>query len=285
MTRPTILVTGATGKVGGAVVARLHAAGVPVRALVRGEAALPEGVEAVRGDLADPASLATALDGVDAVFLVWPFLGAEGAADVIDAIGKQARRVVYLSSAGVGDVSEGDAPGEAITLFHTELERLVEASGLEWTALRPTGFASNTLGWADELRATGVVRAPLARLARPLIHEADIAAVAVEALTTDALLGARPLLTGPARVTQERQVELIGEATGRPARFEEIGLAEAVEGMKAAGYPAELVDAILPAQARMLDDPEPVNDEVERLTGTPARSFREWAADHAADFR
>ncbi|MFF5919886.1 NAD(P)H-binding protein [Streptomyces flavochromogenes] len=282
MTQPRILVTGATGKVGGAVVARLHAAGVPVRALVRGEADLPEGVQAVRGDLADPASLDAALEGVDSVFLVWPFLSAEGASDVVDAIGKRARRVVYLSSAGVGGEEK---PGEAITMFHTELERLIEASGLEWTALRPTGFASNTLGWAEEIRTTGAVRAPLARLARPLIHEEDIAAVAVHALTTDALLGARPLITGLELCTQERQVALIGEAIGRPVRFEEIALDEAVEQMKAAGYPAELVEAVLPAQAALLDSPEPVNDEVERITGTPARSFREWAVDHAADFR
>ncbi|MFB7608824.1 NAD(P)H-binding protein [Streptomyces gardneri] len=283
MTQPRILVTGATGKVGGAVVTQLHAAGVPVRALVRGEADFPEGVQAVRGDLGDPASLDTALAGVDSVFLVWPFLSAEGASDVIDAIGKHARRVVYLSSAGVG--SEKEEPGEAITMFHTELERLIEASGLEWTALRPTGFASNTLGWAEEVRATGAVRAPLARLARPLIHEADMAAVAVQALTTDALLGARPVLTGPELITQERQVALIGEAIGRPVRFEEITLDEAAEQMKAAGYPPELVEAVLPAQAELLDYPEPVNDEVERITGTAARSFQEWAADHASDFR
>ncbi|MFD5157020.1 NAD(P)H-binding protein [Streptomyces hawaiiensis] len=282
MTQPRILVTGATGKVGGAVVSQLHAAGVPVRALVRGEADFPEGVQAVRGDLGDPASLDTALEGVDSVFLVWPFLSAEGASDVIDAIGKRARRVVYLSSAGVGSEEE---PGEAITMFHTELERLIEASGLEWTALRPTGFASNTLGWAEAVRTTGAVRAPLARLARPLIHEADMAAVAVQALTTDALLGARPLITGPELITQERQVALIGEAIGRPVRFEEVALDEAIVQMKAAGYPAELVEAVLPAQAEMLDDPEPVNDEVERITGAPARSFREWAVDHAADFR
>ncbi|WP_043478510.1 SDR family oxidoreductase [Kitasatospora sp. MBT66] len=283
MTQPTILVTGATGRVGGSVVAQLHAAGVPVRALVRGEAEFPEGVRAVRGDLGDPASLGAALEGVDAVFLVWPFLGADGAAEVIDVIGKHARRVVYLSSAGVGDGK--DAPGDPITAFHTELERLIEASGLERTALRPTGFASNTLGWAEELRATGAVRAPLPQLARPLIHEADIAAVAVRALTTDTLLGARPLLTGPGPVTQEQQVALIGEAVGRPLRFEEIAPAEAAERMRAAGWPAELVAAVLPAQAAMLDRPEPVNDAVERITGTPARSFREWAVDHAADFR
>ncbi|WP_217240216.1 NAD(P)H-binding protein [Streptomyces sp. AC555_RSS877] len=283
MTQPRILVTGATGKVGGAVVTQLHAAGVPVRALVRGEADFPEGVQAVRGDLGDPASLETALEGVDSVFLVWPFLSAEGASDVIDAIGKHARRLVYLSSAGVG--SEEEKPGEAITMFHTELEQLIEGSGLEWTALRPTGFASNTLGWAKEVRTTGAVRAPLARLARPLIHEADIAAVAVQALTTDALLGACPLITGLELITQERQVALISEAIGRPVRFEEVTLDEAIEQMKAAGYPAELVEAVLPAQAEMLDNPEPVNDEVERITGTPARSFREWAVDHAADFR
>lgn len=282
MTQPRILVTGATGKVGGAVVTQLHAAGVPVRALVRGEVDFPEGVQAVRGDLGDPASLGTALEGVDSVFLVWPFLSAEGASDVIDAIGKHVRRVVYLSSAGVG--SEQEKPGEAITMFHTELERLIEASGLEWTALRPTGFASNTLGWAEEVRTTGAVRAPLARLARPLIHEADMAAVAVQALTTNALLGARPLITGPELITPERQVALISEAIGRPVRFEELALDEAIEQMKAAGYPAELVEAVLPAQAEMLDNPEPVNDEVERITGTPARSFQEWAVDHAADF-
>ncbi|MFJ6410209.1 NAD(P)H-binding protein [Streptomyces hydrogenans] len=284
MTQPRILVTGATGKVGGSVVALLHAAGAPVRALVRGAADLPEGVQAVRGDLGDPASLGAALEGVDAVFLVWPFLSADGAADVIDAIGKHARRVVYLSSAGVGRRTE-EEPGEAITLFHTELERLIEASGLEWTALRPTGFASNALGWAEEIRTTGVVRAPLAALARPLIHEADLAAVAVRALTTDTLIGARPLLTGPELVTQERQVALIGEAIGRPLRFDETTLDEAVERMRAAGWPADLVDAVLPAQAKMIDNPEPVNDEVERLTGTPARSFRAWARDHVADFR
>lgn len=283
MTQPRILVTGATGNVGGAVVTQLHAAGVPVRALVRGKAEFPEGVQAVRGDLGDPASLDTALEGVDSVFLVWPFLSAEGAPDVLDAIGKHARRVVYLSSAGAG--SEEEKPSEAITMFHTELERLIEASGLDWTALRPTGFASNTLDWAEGIRTTGAVRAPLARLARPLIHEADMAAVAVQALTTDALLGARPLITGPESITQERQVALISEAIGRPVQFVEVAMGEAIEQMKAAGYPAELAEAVLPAQAEMLDDPEPVNDEVERITGTPARSFREWAVDHAADFR
>ncbi|MEV7253593.1 SDR family oxidoreductase [Streptomyces cyaneofuscatus] len=114
MTQSRILVTGATGKVGGAVVTQLHAAGVPVRALVRGEADSPEGVQAVRDDLGDPALLAMALEGVDSVFLVWPFLSAEGASDVIDEIGKPARWVVHLSSAGVGSEKEKPRTGRRL---------------------------------------------------------------------------------------------------------------------------------------------------------------------------
>ncbi|WP_326645195.1 NAD(P)H-binding protein [Streptosporangium sp. NBC_01755] len=76
-----ILVTGATGKVGGQAVAQLLEAGAAVRALTRNpsSARLPEGAEIVPGDLADPGSLDTALDGVDSVFLVWPTLSADHA--------------------------------------------------------------------------------------------------------------------------------------------------------------------------------------------------------------
>ncbi|MET9519769.1 NAD(P)H-binding protein [Streptomyces sp. NPDC002994] len=292
MTQARILVTGATGKVGGQVVAQLSAAGVPVRALVRRPgaetaAALPEGVEVTGGDLDDPTSLEAALDGVESVFLVWPFLTAEAAPPVLEVIGKHARRVVYLSSEGVGG-GEGRKPsGDAITMFHTEMERLIEEaeSGLEWTFLRPTGFAGNTLGWAEQIRTTGVVRAPFAGLARPLIHEADMAAVAVRALTTDALVGARPVLSGPGLLTGEEQLRIIGDALGRSLRFDEQSPDAAREEMTANGWPAGIVDAVLRAQAAMAASPEPVTDSVERITGSQARSFRQWAEDHAADFR
>ncbi|MEC4019958.1 NAD(P)H-binding protein [Streptomyces sp. H27-D2] len=288
-----ILVTGATGHVGRQVVTQLRGKGAAVRALVRNPAtaALPDGVEVARGDLSDPSTLHAALDGVDAVFLVWPFLTADGAPAVLEAFAQHTGRIVYLSSEGVGAQAEAAetaaaAEGEdAITMFHREVEQAIERSGLEWTFLRPTGFASNTLGWAEQIRQEGVVRAPFPELARPLIHEADMAAVAVHVLTEDGHAGETYVLSGPEPVTVPEQVHAIGEALGTPVRFEERTPQAEREHLVAAGYPADFVDGILGAHAKMVETKEPVTTTIERLTGAPARSFRTWAADHADDFR
>jgi uncharacterized protein YbjT (DUF2867 family) len=277
-----ILVTGANGKVGGSVLTQLLDVGVAVRAVVRDprRAALPAGVDVVTGDLADPDSLGPALAGVDSVFLVWPTIAADHAApEVIAAIAKQARRVVYVSANGVtADAAAG------ILGSHAMMERLIEDSGVEWTFLRPTGFAANTLGWAPQIRASGVVRWVHGAARRSLIHERDIAAVGVRALTEDGLVGERPVLTGPAAISQVEQAHTIGAAIGRPVLFEEISDDEARRGVFA-GLPAAVADGLLAAHAALVANPELVNDTVERLTGRPAHTFAEWAADHADDFR
>ncbi|MFC0544792.1 NAD(P)H-binding protein [Kutzneria chonburiensis] len=276
-----ILVTGATGRVGGSALAQLWDKGVAVRALVRdpGRAALPDGVEVVRGDLADPASLGPALDGVDSVFLVWPTLAADHAApEVVATIAKQTRRVVYLSANGVSaDTTEG------ILGSHAMMERLIEDSGLEWTFLRPTGFAANTLGWAPGVRAEGVVRWIHGAARRALIHEKDIGAVGALALTSDGLIGERPVLTGPESITQIEQAAAIGHAIGRPVRFEEVP-ADVARRAISADLPPSAVDGILAGHAALVANPEPVSDTVPRLVGRPALTFEQWAVDHAADF-
>ncbi|WP_326825951.1 SDR family oxidoreductase [Streptosporangium sp. NBC_01756] len=218
-----ILVTGATGNVGRQAVSQLLDAGADVRALTRdpASAALPEGVEAVRGDLADPASLDAALDGVESVLLVWPTLSADdSAAATVERIAAHARRVVYVSARGVSDDLER-APG-SILGSHAYLERLIRPSGLEWTFLRPGGFAANTLMWAAQIRDTGAVRWVHGTAARSLIHERDIAAVGVRTLTGAGHGGAAYELTGPQTLTQIEQVAAIGEAIGRPVRWEEL---------------------------------------------------------------
>jgi uncharacterized protein YbjT (DUF2867 family) len=274
-----ILVTGASGTVGRQTVSQLLATGAEVRALTRhpDAARLPGGVEVVAGDLSEPTTLAPALKGVDGVFLVWPFRTAESAPAVLDAIERKTRRLVYLSSAG------GQRPDPA-GMFHADMERLIEDSPLEWTFLRPSGFAANTRLWADQIRK-GVVRWPYGAAARSLIHESDIAAVAVRALTGDGHAGAKHVLTGPELLTQSEQVHTIGEAIGRPVRWEEVPPDAVRDDLAAAFGDASFAHHALDTWARFVDQPELVSSTVERITGTPARTFRKWASDHAGDFR
>ena len=277
-----ILVTGATGNVGRGVVGRLLDSGARVRALTRtpATARLPAAVDVVTGDLARPDTLARAVEGVGAVFLVWPFFAPDSAPAVVDLIGRHAQRVVYLSSAG----GRGDRPGDDAVSFHGELERLLMRSGLEWTFLRPSGFATNTLMWAPQIRAGDVVRWPYADARRSLVHEADIAAVGARALLDDGHAGAAHVVTGPEALTQAEQVESIGEAIGRPLRFEEISRQEARSRLLETWGSAAFVDGALDAWARFVVEPELVTTTVEDVTGAPARSLSEWAVDHVADF-
>lgn len=282
-----ILVTGATGKVGREVVALLLSGGARVRALVRNPeaAGLPREVEVVRGDLAVPATVKAGLDGAESVFLMWPFLTADLAPAVLDVVmlSKHARRIVYLSSLWVrDDVEEQSDP---IIQFHADLERLIERSGLEWTFLRASGFARNALGWAPQIRSESVVRGPYGAAARSPIHERDIAAVAARALAGNGHGGAKLVLTGPQVLTHVEQMHAIGEAIGRRLRWEEIPPQSARTQMLSEGWPLPLVDAVLSGWARLVTEPESVTSTVEDITGAPARTFREWARDHVADFR
>ncbi|NUT43419.1 MAG: NAD(P)H-binding protein [Thermoactinospora sp.] len=264
-----ILVTGATGNVGRHAVELLAAAGVPVRALTRRPAEFPAGVEVVHGDLTDPASLDDALRGVDSVLLIWPGFAASTAAEVISAVKRHARRVVYLSA---------NLPPDS-TMFHTDVERLVRESGLAWTFLRPGGFATNTLSWIDDVRNSGVVRWVYGDAARSLIHEADIAAVAAHVLTSAGHDGQAYVLSGPEAVSQAEQVRLIGEALGVPARWEEVEPDVVIGELASHWGDPELVRQAVAAWGSFVHEPEQVTDTVERLTGRPARSYAQWAID------
>ncbi len=279
-----ILVIGATGHVGRHVVSQLRRTGDALRALVRNpdSAGLASDVDVVRGDLSAPDTLDACLDGVEAVFLVWPFVTADFAPAVLDAVTKHARRIVYLSSLSVRDDLEQQT--DPITACHAAIERLIAQSGLEWIFLRSSGLATNTLGWAPQIRAAGVVRWPYGAAARSLIHEQDIAAVAVRALTGDGHGVAKYILTGPQSLTQVEQVHIIGEVIGRTLRYEEISREVARQQMLTY-WPPALVDGALDAWARMVTEPELVSSTVGEVTGAPARTFREWAIDHAGDFR
>jgi uncharacterized protein YbjT (DUF2867 family) len=275
-----IVVVGGTGRVGRQLVARLNGEGVPVRVVGRG--ILPSGVlgvEAVQADLSDPATLEPHLDGADSMFLVWPFTSPEiaaGLAPVVAGIAaRHVSRVVYLSAQPAGERPES---------FWALVERAIEESGADWTFLRPTGFASNTLLWSEQIRSGDVVRWPFGRAARSLIDERDIAAVAACALTQDGHAGARYLLSGPEVLTQAEQVAAIGEAIGRDLTFEELPKQVALERLTEAWGDAAFAANALRTWERFVDHPEAVTETVERVTGVRARTFAEWARANKAEF-
>jgi uncharacterized protein YbjT (DUF2867 family) len=283
----TTLVTGASGTVGRSLVSQLARAGEPVRAMTRDPAAarFPAGVQVVHGDLAEPGSLAAALAGVDRLHL-FPYPAT--APEVVDLAGRAGvRRVTVLSS---GSVTAGFD-----TDYQLPVEQAVEASGLEWTHLRPGEFAANRLAlWGPSVRAERVVRWPFADEVGVPIHEADIAAVAVLALLEDGHAGRAYDLTGPATLSVREQVAAIAAAIGADVRLEEVSRPEALRLLQEQGGWAAVNGPFLLGYEGFSageEHPEIAADElvplptVEQVTGRPARSFARWALDHAGDFR
>ncbi|MFD0151278.1 NAD(P)H-binding protein [Streptomyces sp. NPDC055721] len=275
-----ILVTGATGNIGSALLKELHVHGAgPLRGLTRdaARAAFPEGVEVVEGDFAEPASLKPALEGVRSLFLV-SRLGPD--AEVLQAARQAGVEHVVL----VSSITVQSHPHLGPAAENLAVEQLLKESGMAWTVLRPTQFASNALMWAASIRERETVRAPYAETALPTIHPADIASVARVALTEPGHQGRTYALTGPEPVTARQQTEAIAEALGRDVPFAEISRQEARAPMVAV-FGEEAADAVLDVTGGDVNEELlAVRDTVSQITGTPARPFRQWASENAAAF-
>jgi uncharacterized protein YbjT (DUF2867 family) len=281
-----ILVIGGTGNVGRHVVDQLAAAGVQVRAMSRNPdaAALPPGVELVRGDLTVPETLDRCLQDIDAVFLVWVAPPA-AAASALNRIAAHARRIVLLTAPLKTLHPFFQQPNPSRDLAE-RLERLIEASGVEWTFLRAGIFAGNARHfWGPSIRGGGVVRWPYLDAPTAPTDERDLAAVAVRALCEDGHAGAEYVVTGPQSLTQAEQVHAIGRAIGRSLRVEEMSPDEArSELLPVLGSPTA-VNMLLNAWAAAVGQPAWVTSTFAEITGAPPRTFLEWATDHAAAFR
>jgi uncharacterized protein YbjT (DUF2867 family) len=280
------LVIGATGRVGREVVSQLANLDGRIRALARNPqtATFPRNVEVTRGDLTEPHSLDACLDGVDAVFLVWTAPMA-AVAPALERILNKAQRIVFLSAPLKTPHPFFQQPGP-IRALAMEVERLIESSGVPWTFVRPGMFAANALlWWAPQIRAgRDIVRWPYAATPTAPIDERDIAAVAVRALTEDGHAGAEYVITGPQSLSQFEQIAVIGEGIDRPLRMEEISPDEARSELLAA-MPPVAIEMLFKAWAAGAGLPAVVTSTVAEVTGAPARSLRDWTANHAAEFR
>ncbi|GGV23876.1 NmrA family transcriptional regulator [Streptomyces longisporoflavus] len=278
-----IVVTGATGNVGRPLTQALAEAGEQVTAVSRRAAAMPRGVRHMAADLAEPASLLPALDGAKALFVLLSgdLHGPEARpGDIIDlAAASGVRRVVLLSSQGVATRPLGPT-----RVAMRALEDALRESGLEWAVVRPGGFASNALAWAESVRARGTVAAPFGDVGVPVVDPADIAEVAAACLLDERHTGGVYELTGPEVITPRQQAEAIAAALGSPVRFHELTRDEAKAAMTRF-VPAELADDTLDIISAPIPAELRISPDVEQVLGRAPRPFKDWVARNIAVFR
>ena len=282
-----VLVTGATGNVGSRVVKELAGRGVPVRAFVRdpdrAAAALGPVVELAVGDLADPASIQAALEGVERVFLACGNLPPQVAyeTNLIDAAARAGvARLVKLSALGAGIGSPVD-----FWDWHARIEEHLGASEIPSVVLRPRYYMTNLLAFAGTVRAAGAVFAPAEGVKIPMIDPADVAATAAAVLTSDGHEGRTYELTGPESVTFHDVAAQLSEATGRPVQFVPVPDAAALDGLRQAGLPDWMATNIVAVFAMLRQDPATqVTDAVHALTARQPRHLSELLSGHAALF-
>ncbi|MFF3689916.1 SDR family oxidoreductase [Streptomyces sp. NPDC002187] len=279
-----IVVTGATGNVGRPLVQALAAAGEQVTAVSRrpAEGEAPQGVQYRQADLADSDSLRPVLEGADALFLLIAgelLMGGESPAGILAAAkAGGVRRVVLLSSQAAGT-----RPG---VLSHARLrafEEAVKESGLEWTILRPGGFATNAYAYAEAVRGTRTVAAPFGDVALPVVDPADIADVAAVTLREDGHIGRTYELTGPAALSPRRQAKALGDALGAEVLFVELTREDARTHMLQF-MPEPVVDGTLDILGEPTPAEQQVSPDVERILGRAPHSFADWAARNIAAF-
>ncbi len=266
-----ILITGATGNVGTALMEAL-AGRRDVRALTRNEKAAARlraaGAEAVVGSFDD---IAGALDGVDRMFLLSPAGAEQMAAEQIRAVDAAraagVRHVVKLSSIGA------DEPTDArLIAAHREVERRIEASGMAWTHLRPHWFMQNELGHigADALYAPDVTRISM-------VDARDVGAAAARVLSEPGIHEGRAyVLTGPEAISYTEVAATLG------IPWNEVTLDQARDSMLEGGLPEVLAVGFTEIMARYREGgvTAAVSGDLRRLLGHDGRSFAEFVRDH-----
>ncbi|MFF8725721.1 SDR family oxidoreductase [Streptomyces sp. NPDC015171] len=273
-----ITVTGATGTIGRTLVELLAGAGEEVAAVSRrpGPERPEPGVRWVRGGAGDAASLRPALEGARALFLVLGgelnFAG-ERPEVLLDAVADAGVERVVLVSSQVSAVRP-EAPSHArLRAF----EAAVRASGRDFTLLRPSGFASNALAWAESVRTRRTVFAPFGDVALPVVDPADIAAVAAAALCEDGHAGRVYELTGPEPISPREQAAVLSAALGEEVAFVELSREQA-HAVMARFMPERVVAGTLDVLGAPLPAERRVSPDVAAVLRRPAAPFAQWVA-------
>lgn len=272
-----VLVTGINGQVGRLVAEQLTASGVEVRGASshpdrNGERPYP----VVALDLSQPESLGSALDGIDRVFLYAKPDGVEQQIEKLRRAGVD--RVVLLSSASV-DMNIAPKLSTGIRA----VEVAFDGSELPVSSLRPGVFASNTLGWAGEIKKHGAIVLPYPNVQVNPIHEADIADAGFALLTREERPDRAYQLSGPETFTMRDQIAILADGLARPIDCREVSPGEWRQTV-AGAMPEFVIDSMIEIWANTDGIPQDTDHTLREVTGQPARTYARWVADHELDF-
>jgi len=273
------LVTGATGNIGSLVTRCLIERGVRpcilVRDSARAHALFGEAVEIRVGDLsASQQSLAAAFAGMDTLFLLnsGPDLADH---DRVAALAAKTAGVSHLVKLSTLDVLAGVGTGP----WHAQGERAVRESGLDYTFIRSAGFMSNALYWAQSIKTESVLRSPTGEGKIAFIHPADIADIAVHALTAHDLRREAVVITGPEALSYAEMANVIGTAIGQRIRYVPINDTEARFGTDA--YGEALTDIWRAIREGHMTT---TTDAIQRILGREPSSFDQWVSENVNEF-
>lgn len=281
---PTVLVTGATGATGSALLGELAARGTAPRVMVRSpeQAADLPGLEHAVADFEDADALTRAFTGVDAAYLVTR--SSERAAEqqircVDAAVAAGVRRIVVLSQYG----TRADSPVRFLR-WHAEVEAHLAGLPVETVVLRPNLFFQGLLAFAGQVAHTGVLPAPIGDAAVSAVDVRDIAAVAAATLLEPDHADATYTLTGPRAVTHTEVAAALSAATGRPVAFEDVSPDAFAEALRPYLPAWQLAGVVEDYAHYARGEAAEIDPAVERITGRPGRDLVDFARDHAAAF-
>jgi uncharacterized protein YbjT (DUF2867 family) len=282
-----ILVTGAGGNVGRSLLDELVAARVPVRAAYRSTgkaaAASASGIDAVTLDYARPETLPSALDGVEAVFLLSAGVQGQvaGETNVVHAAkAAGVRRVVKLSVFGAAEEEFGFAR------THRPVEREIESSGLAWTFLRPASYMQNFTNFmAPGIRSEHAIYTTIPDAVFNHVDTRDVARVAATVLTRDGHEGRAYTLTGPRSFSYRDAARTIGDVTGTPVQVVALTEDHIRAGMKAHGVPDVYADHLVDLDKWYASGKgDVVTSSVREVTGREPTSFENFVGEFRKQF-
>ncbi|MCZ7393111.1 MAG: SDR family oxidoreductase [Candidatus Methanoperedens sp.] len=279
----TILVTGATGTVGIELVEQLKNK-ANVRACYHSRKPDVDGVEWVELDYSKPKTIEAAFKNIDSAFLLTPF--SDKTVEFTKILVKYARmadlnNIVRSSAMGADKVAPHN-----IGRWHWQAEQLIKESGISYTIIRPAFFMQNFINsYGQTIREQNSIYSSAGNGKAGFIDARDVASVAVEVLTCKGHENKIYELTGPEAISYAEAAGILTEVLGRKINYIDLSEEKARKSFEKSGLPEWMIEALLGLAIFIKNGhAAKLTHDVEKITGTKPRTFKQFIKDHASAF-